>query len=140
MDAYGGDVKRVSETDWLKHRLKTLAKTGFSGLKGEPMAWSPGISKKSFYWRFEDLAGRDQATHHWVQYEKRVARRLQSVDQARIAYLCKLLRRTGGTEKDVLRRARFIYAASLGDRLIADNACPAYGRADRSELAAALAL
>ncbi|MEM1102651.1 MAG: TetR/AcrR family transcriptional regulator [Pseudomonadota bacterium] len=181
--AYGGDVKRLSETDWLKHGLKTLAKTGFSGLKAEPMARSLGVSKGSFYWHFEDLAafhqklldywrstttdwvirdieqdnsepGRlealmwkafrkskhadlDQAIRHWAQHDKRVARRLQSVDQARIAYLCKLLRRTGDTEKDVLRGARFIYAASLGDRLIADNACPAFGRADISELAAA---
>ncbi|MEM9123882.1 MAG: TetR/AcrR family transcriptional regulator [Pseudomonadota bacterium] len=177
-------TKRLSETDWLKHGLKTLASTGFTGLKAEPMAKRLGVSKGSFYWHFEDLAAfhdklldywqatttdqvirdiernsqaserldalmqnafrktrhadLDQAIRHWAQHDRRARSRLQSVDQIRIDYLYTLLRAAHQDEDRARRWARFLYAASLGDRLIADKACPPFDPADLAALAKAL--
>ena len=47
---------QLSATDWLDQGLKTLAESGFTALKAEPLAKAMGVSRGSFYWHFADLA------------------------------------------------------------------------------------
>ncbi|MEM9169781.1 MAG: TetR/AcrR family transcriptional regulator [Pseudomonadota bacterium] len=77
----------------------------------------------------------DQAVRVWALHDRRVAQRLVSVDQIRIEFLCALLEAEGVGSRQAMRRARFIYAASLGDRLIAGKAAHDFEEDDIAELA-----
>lgn len=46
---------QLSATDWLDQGLKTLAKSGFTALKADPLAKTLGVSRGSFYWHFADV-------------------------------------------------------------------------------------
>jgi AcrR family transcriptional regulator len=46
---------QLSARDWLDQGLKTLAKSGFTALKAEPLAKAMGVSRGSFYWHFADI-------------------------------------------------------------------------------------
>src|SRR4030095_10128001 len=46
---------RLSARDWVDLGLKTLAKSGFTALKAEPLAKAMGVSRVSFYWHFADI-------------------------------------------------------------------------------------
>ena len=46
---------QLSAQDWLDQGLKTLAKSGFTALKAEPLAKAMGVSRGSFYWHFADI-------------------------------------------------------------------------------------
>src|SRR6516162_9103965 len=46
---------QLSAQDWLDQGLKTLAASGFTALKAEPLAKAMGVSRGSFYWHFADL-------------------------------------------------------------------------------------
>ena len=48
-------VDQLSVQDWLNQGLKTLAKSGFTALKAEPLAKAMGVSRGSFYWHFTDI-------------------------------------------------------------------------------------
>jgi AcrR family transcriptional regulator len=58
---YGGSSSeptmsdQLSAKDWLDQGLKTLAKSGFTALKAEPLAKAMGVSRGSFYWHFADI-------------------------------------------------------------------------------------
>src|SRR5438309_10715074 len=57
---------QLSATDWLDLGLKTLAKSGFTALKAEPLAKAMGVSRGSFYWHFADIgAYRAALLTHW---------------------------------------------------------------------------
>ncbi|MGY8662129.1 TetR/AcrR family transcriptional regulator [Bradyrhizobium sp. UFLA05-109] len=47
---------QLSAQDWVDLGLKTLAKSGFTALKADPLAKAMGVSRGSFYWHFADLA------------------------------------------------------------------------------------
>jgi len=47
---------QLSAQDWVDFGLKTLAKSGFTALKAEPLAKAMGVSRGSFYWHFADIA------------------------------------------------------------------------------------
>ena len=47
---------QLSAKDWLDQGLKTLAKSGFTALKAEPLAKAMGVSRGSFYWHFADIS------------------------------------------------------------------------------------
>ncbi|CAN7652328.1 TetR family transcriptional regulator [Bradyrhizobium sp. LjRoot220] len=49
-------VDQLSAQDWLDQGLKTLAKSGFTALKAEPLAKAMGVSRGSFYWHFADIS------------------------------------------------------------------------------------
>jgi AcrR family transcriptional regulator len=54
--AQGTDMTdQLSAKDWLDRGLKTLAKSGFTALKAEPLAKAMGVSRGSFYWHFADI-------------------------------------------------------------------------------------
>ena len=46
---------QLSAQDWLDQGLKTLANSGFTALKAEPLAKAMGVSRGSFYWHFADI-------------------------------------------------------------------------------------
>src|SRR5947199_5844553 len=46
---------QLSANDWLDLGLKTLARSGFTALKAEPLAKAMGVSRGSFYWHFADI-------------------------------------------------------------------------------------
>jgi AcrR family transcriptional regulator len=47
---------QLSAQDWILQGLKTLAKSGFTALKAEPLAKAMGVSRGSFYWHFADIS------------------------------------------------------------------------------------
>ena len=57
---------QLSAQDWLDQGLKTLAKSGFTALKAEPLAKAMGVSRGSFYWHFADISAFHGAIlKHW---------------------------------------------------------------------------
>ena len=57
---------QLSAKDWLDQGLKTLAKSGFTALKAEPLAKAMGVSRGSFYWHFADIGAYHAAIlKHW---------------------------------------------------------------------------
>jgi AcrR family transcriptional regulator len=46
---------QLSAKDWLDQGLKTLAQSGFTALKAEPLSKAMGVSRGSFYWHFADI-------------------------------------------------------------------------------------
>jgi AcrR family transcriptional regulator len=46
---------QLSARDWLDQGLKTLAESGFTALKAEPLAKAMGVSRGSFYWHFANV-------------------------------------------------------------------------------------
>jgi AcrR family transcriptional regulator len=57
---------QLSARDWLDQGLKTLAKSGFTALKAEPLAKAMGVSRGSFYWHFADIGAFHAAIlSHW---------------------------------------------------------------------------
>ena len=64
---YGdGMTDQLSARDWLDQGLKTLAESGFTALKAEPLAKAMGVSRGSFYWHFADVDAFHAAVlGHW---------------------------------------------------------------------------
>ncbi|WP_338829992.1 TetR/AcrR family transcriptional regulator [Bradyrhizobium sp. 27S5] len=59
-------TEQLSVKDWLDQGLKTLARTGFTALKAEPLAKVMGVSRGSFYWHFADIAAyRSAVLSYW---------------------------------------------------------------------------
>ena len=57
---------QLSAADWLDLGLRTLAKSGFTALKAEPLAKAMGVSRGSFYWHFADIGVYHAAIlKHW---------------------------------------------------------------------------
>jgi len=59
---------QLSAQDWLDQGLKTLAASGFTALKAEPLAKALGVSRGSFYWHFADVGAFHAAIlRYWRQ-------------------------------------------------------------------------
>jgi AcrR family transcriptional regulator len=57
---------QLSAKDWLDQGLRTLAHSGFTALKAEPLAKAMGVSRGSFYWHFADIGAFHAAIlKHW---------------------------------------------------------------------------
>src|SRR6202140_740598 len=57
---------QLSAKDWLDQGLKTLATSGFTALKAEPLAKAMGVSRGSFYGHFADIGAFHAAIlKHW---------------------------------------------------------------------------
>jgi AcrR family transcriptional regulator len=57
---------QLSAKDWLDQGLRTLAESGFTALKAEPLAKAMGVSRGSFYWHFSDIGAFHAAIlKHW---------------------------------------------------------------------------
>ena len=55
MSQDGNMGDQLSAKDWLDLGLRTLAKSGFTALKAEPLAKAMGVTRGSFYWHFADI-------------------------------------------------------------------------------------
>ncbi|QOZ22409.1 TetR/AcrR family transcriptional regulator [Bradyrhizobium sp. CCBAU 51753] len=88
-------TEQLSAKDWLDRGLKTLAKSGFTALKAEPLAKAMGVSRGSFYWHFADIgAYRAAILKHWREVSaEQVIAELETVPSGEDA-LALLLRRT----------------------------------------------
>lgn len=59
---------QLSAKDWLDQGLDTLAKSGFTALKAEPLAKAMKVSRGSFYWHFADIGAFHAAIlKHWSE-------------------------------------------------------------------------
>src|ERR1044072_6645475 len=57
---------QLSATYWLDMRQKTLARSGSTAIKAEPLAKAMGVSRGSLYWHFGDIAAYHAAIlKHW---------------------------------------------------------------------------
>jgi len=87
-------TEQLSATDWLDQGLRTLARSGFTALKAEPLAKAMGVSRGSFYWHFADIgAYRAAILTHWREVTaEQVIAELETVPKGGDA-LALLLRR-----------------------------------------------
>lgn len=90
----GNTTEQLSAKDWLDQGLKTLARSGFTALKAEPLAKAMGVSRGSFYWHFADIGAYHAAIlDHWREVTaERVIAELETVPKGEDA-LALLLRR-----------------------------------------------
>lgn len=67
---YGsGMTDRLTKSDWIKHGLRTLTKSGPGALKVGPMAAGLAVSRGSFYWHFRDIADfKAQVLQSWREW------------------------------------------------------------------------
>jgi AcrR family transcriptional regulator len=101
---------QLSARDWLDQGLRTLAESGFTALKAEPLARAMGVSRGSFYWHFADIGAYHAAIlKHWreVAAEQIIANLEASSKDEKPLLL--LLRRAFGT-KPALENAIRIWA------------------------------
>jgi AcrR family transcriptional regulator len=98
---------QLSAKDWLDQGLKTLATSGFTALKAEPLAKAMGVSRGSFYWHFADIGGYHAAIlKHWreVAAEQVIANLEAAADHDNPLAL--LLRRTFSSKLALERAVR----------------------------------
>jgi AcrR family transcriptional regulator len=74
---------QLSAKDWLDQGLKTLARSGFTALKAEPLAKAMGVSRGSFYWHFADIGAFHAAIlKHWREVAaERIIANLEAASQ-----------------------------------------------------------
>ncbi len=80
----------------------------------------------------------DQAVRAWADHDEQVRAHLKKVDKLRLGYIRALLEASGLDGPTALQRARFLYAASLGDPVIAPGAAAKFSKEDLEEIAALL--
>jgi AcrR family transcriptional regulator len=114
---------QLSATDWLDRGLKTLARSGFTALKAEPLAKAMVVSRGSFYWHFADVGAFHAAIlRHWREVAaEQVIADLEAASDSDTA-LALLLRRAFGArlslEKAVRTWATFDPAAAAAVQAI----------------------
>jgi AcrR family transcriptional regulator len=103
---------QLSKKDWLDQGLRTLAKSGFTALKAEPLAKAMGVSRGSFYWHFADIGAFHAAIlDHWRDVAvERIITDVEAVSPDRNP-LPALLRRAFGNKPPVLESAMRSWAA-----------------------------
>ena len=114
-------TEQLSADDWIKQGLKTLASSGFTALKADPLAKAMGVSRGSFYWHFADLGAFHAAIlKRWreIAAEQIIA----DVEAGGGEPLAALLRRSFGARLDLERAVRnwaaFDAAAKVAVRAI----------------------
>ncbi|MCS3729525.1 TetR/AcrR family transcriptional regulator [Bradyrhizobium betae] len=98
-------TEQLSADDWIKQGLKTLAGSGFTALKADPLAKAMGVSRGSFYWHFADLGAFHAAIlKRWreIAAEQIIA----DVEAGGGEPLTALLRRSFGARLDLERAVR----------------------------------
>jgi AcrR family transcriptional regulator len=105
-----GDQQHTA--DWLDQGLRTLAKSGFTALKAEPLAKAMGVSRGSFYWHFADIGAFHAAIlDHWRDVAvEQVITDVEAAAPHRNA-LPALLRRVFGNKPPLLESAMRSWAA-----------------------------
>jgi len=100
-------TEQLSAKDWLDQGLKTLARSGFTALKAEPLAKEMGVSRGSFYWHFADIGAFHAAIlRHWREVNsEQVIAELETIPRGDDA-LALLLRRTFSARLSLERAVR----------------------------------
>ncbi|MEM9289193.1 MAG: TetR/AcrR family transcriptional regulator [Pseudomonadota bacterium] len=80
----------------------------------------------------------DKAIRIWAEYDDEARARVTQVDTLRIEYIRKLLVTAGLDSDTAEKRARFLYAAALGDGAIAPDAAAPFSSDDLRDLAVLL--
>ena len=90
---------QLSAKDWLDQGLRTLARSGFTALKAEPLAKAMRVSRGSFYWHFADIgAFRTAILGYWREVAtEQIIADLEAVS-ANANPLPRLVRRAFGTK------------------------------------------
>ena len=104
---------QLSVQDWVELGLKTLAKSGFTALKAEPLAKAMGVSRGSFYWHFADIGAYHAAIlERWREVAtEQIIAGVESAKDANKDPLAVLLKLTFGS-RHVLERAVRSWAAN----------------------------
>ncbi len=134
---------QLSAKDWLDQGLRTLATSGFTALKAEPLAKAMGVSRGSFYWHFEVAAEQiianleaasdhdnpltlllrrafgarlslEKAVRTWATVDPAARAAVQAIDRRRLDYVEGLLRASGLSPGIARARAQSLYWAFLG--------------------------
>ncbi len=98
-------TEQLTADDWIQQGLKTLARSGFTALKADPLAKAMGVSRGSFYWHFADLGAFHAAVlKRWreIAAEQIIA----DVEAAGDGPLKALLQRSFGAPLDLERAVR----------------------------------
>jgi AcrR family transcriptional regulator len=97
---------QLTAQDWIDFGLKTLAKSGFTALKAEPLAKALGVSRGSFYWHFADIGAFHAAVlNRWREVAtERVIRDVEAAEGE--DSLAVLLRLTFGSKLTFERAVR----------------------------------
>ena len=98
---------QLTAKNWLDQGLKTLAESGFTALKADPLAKAMGVSRGSFYWHFADIAAFHAAIlAHWRELAaERVIANLEA-DAGHENPLPLLLRRAFGARRALEKAVR----------------------------------
>jgi AcrR family transcriptional regulator len=114
---------QLSAKHWLDQGLKTLAESGFTALKAEPLAKALGVSRGSFYWHFADVEAFHTAIlTHWREV---AAERIIADVEA-----------SAGSEKPLPLLLRRVF----GERLALENAVRSWACVDAAAKAAVQAI
>jgi len=106
---------RLTQSDWIKHGLRTLARDGANALKVGPMAAKLKVSRGSFYWHFRDIADfRAQLLHSWKEHTTDLVIQQLEAENAQPDRLKHLMRRALNA-KPSLDRAIRSWAAEDAD-------------------------
>lgn len=89
---------------------------------------------------FAAKADLDRAIRVWATYDAQARAHLMDVDKLRMDYIKSLLKAAGLADDIASQRARFLYAASLGDAAIAPDVGRSFTTEDLKRLAALLVL
>jgi AcrR family transcriptional regulator len=114
---------QLSAKNWLNQGLKTLAESGFTALKAEPLAKAMGVSRGSFYWHFADIGAFHAAI---LKYWREVAAEQIIADVEAAA--------ANDNPLPLLLRRVF------GERLTLENAVRSWATVDAAAKAAVLAI
>jgi AcrR family transcriptional regulator len=114
---------QLSADDWVEQGLRTLAKSGFTALKAEPLAKAMGVSRGSFYWHFSDIAA----------FHAAILRRWRDIAAERIIIDVEAAAKGSGALSLLLRRV-------FSERLALENAVRNWAAVDPAARAAVRAI
>ena len=105
---------QLSAQDWVDHGLKTLAKSGFTALKAEPLAKAMGVSRGSFYWHFADIGA----------FHAAILKRWREVAAEQI------IAGVEAADRRMKIRSRVLLRRTFGERLTLENAVRSWASVD----------
>jgi len=117
---------QLSAQDWVDLGLKTLAKSGFTALKAEPLAKAMGVSRGSFYWHFADIGA----------YHAAILERWREVATEQIIAAVEAARKTAKGEDPLA----VLLKLTFGSKLVLEKAVRSWAANDARARAAVVAM
>ena len=98
---------RLTQSDWIRHGFRTLAKQGANALKVGPMSTELKVSRGSFYWHFRDVADfRSQLLRSWQERTTDQVIEELEAEKAEPGRLKHLMKRAFNVKRDLERAIR----------------------------------